>query len=304
MIKNIILSTFILFSTVGFAFAQPNMITKVKMPTEILEVAHKTKSDSDIEDLVWNRWTSKNFVVLCLNDLQAKYLHDHLELVKSWIFSRWGMYDIDFSKECRVICVDDPALFKKFFGLTESKFEKRKDIDVLFLLVDDSPSKTIPIPLSKACLSEFAENYKTNFPWWAYVGMSELNGSISQIKQSMIEINNSIKSNNPMFFSEGLMEMTEVEYRKLSPEKRAIFDRNAAAFCLMIRKEFGQNKFLLFLKECSDGNSKVALKNVLGFDSQNEFDGSFKRYMADLSQDCLLGKTPDSYLQIKPRIED
>ena len=156
-----------------FAQGEP---AKVRLP---LEVKHEMKvlfDDPSIEGKVWNRWTTKNFVVCSLNDKQAQYLHKHLELVKAWAFSRWGLYDIDFSAECRLICVDDKALFKKLFNLENSKVEIRRDKDgkiemaVIFLLLDGDPSRTVPIPLTEVCLAEFEQKYRPGLAGGSTVG--------------------------------------------------------------------------------------------------------------------------------------
>jgi hypothetical protein len=85
-------------------------IVKVVSP---VEVTTEVSVPKELNGLQWNRWTSKNFVVCAINDAQAQYLHKHLELVKGWAFSRWGIPDMDFSTECKIIGVDDPVLFKK-----------------------------------------------------------------------------------------------------------------------------------------------------------------------------------------------
>ncbi len=95
----------------------------------------------EIEGKQWNRWTSKNFTVLALDDTQAKYLHGHLEEIKSWSLARWGLYDIDFSVECKLICVSDPALFEKLFKIKQTRVEVRRENgkikeNVIFLLAN------------------------------------------------------------------------------------------------------------------------------------------------------------------------
>jgi hypothetical protein len=67
----------------------------------------------------------------------------------------------------------------------------------------------------------------------------------------------------------------------------------------MIRKEFGQEKYLKFLQKTTEDAPEQAIKNVLMFGSYENFDRTFKRYMIDLSNEISEGKTPDSYLQIK-----
>ena len=67
----------------------------------------------------------------------------------------------------------------------------------------------------------------------------------------------------------------------------------------MLRKEFGQVKFLSFIKKSDQNGVEESLKEVFGFNDFNDFDVSFKTYMRDLSKDIINGRTPDSYLGIK-----
>lgn len=280
-------------------------IQKVLLPTEVEQEMKVSLTDPSIEGKVWNRWTSKSFVVCSINNTQAQYLHQHLELVKGWALSRWGLYDIQFGSECRVIAVDDPVLYEKLFKIKESKIEIRRDengnikMTVMFLLLDRPPSQTVPIPLTEICMVEFQQKYNTNFGWWAHRGMSLLNGTMPQVKQNISAMSTPLSDNQPMYFSEGLLTMTKEAYEKESPEKKKLFDQTAMAFCLLVRKEFGQNKFHWMLKKTENkGDGQIAIKEILGFDTYSDFDKMFKRYITDLTKDVSQDKTPDSYLQI------
>lgn len=281
-------------------------IQKVVMPTELTsELTRKSNQvPKEIEGKVWNRWTSENFTVLSLNDVNAQYLHKHLELVKAWIFSRWGLVDLKFTGECKLICVDDPVLFNKLFRLTSTKVEVSKDDksqlkrSTIFLLVNDAPSSTVPVPLTEICLAEFAQKYDAKLGWWAYRGMALLNGSLSQIRDNLREMYPIIEANKPLYFSKSLFEMTKEQYLTLDEERRRLYDDSAVAFCLLLRQEFGQDKFHWFIKVSSDESPEIALKKVLGFDSYAEFDRTLKRYIIDLVRDVQASKTPAEYLQV------
>lgn len=277
-------------------------IEKIQNPVELREVVDSAVP-KEIEGLQWNRWTSKNFVVLSTTDAYAEYLNQHLELVKTWILARWGFFDIDFSVPCKVICVDDPTLFARLFKIKETKVEVRKDSQgkiketIIFLLANDTPSRALPAPLTEVIVAEFGEKYDSKFGWWTYRGMAILNGSVGQIRRSIASINSHIETNDYLYFSQGLMETTQEEYMKLSKDDQNLYDSSAALLCLMIRKEFGQDKFHQFLKE-SVSSPAQAFKKVLGFKSFDDFDKRFKKYMSDLSRDVTENKTPDLYLQI------
>ena len=298
------LLTILLFMSPAILWAQED-IQKVSLPTEVKQEMKVSITDPSIEGKVWNRWTSKNFVVCSIDNKQAQYLHQHLELVKGWVLTRWGLYDIPFSSECRVIAVDDPVLYEKLFKIKESKVEIRRDeggkikMSVIFLLLSDKPSETVPVPLTEVCMAEFQQRYNTNFGWWAHRGMALLNGSLPQIRSNMTALAAPLQNNQPMYFSEGLLTMTEEAYMKETPERQRLFDQTAMAFCLLLRKEFGQNKFHWMLKKTeAKGDGQVALKEVLGFEDYSHFDKTFKRYMTDITRDISQNKTPDSYLQV------
>lgn len=282
-------------------------IRKVELPLEVKHELLTEEIPKEIEGKVWNRWTSENFTVLSLNDTQAQYLHKHLELVKEWIFVRWGLYSINFSAECKLICVDDPVLFNKMFRLTGNKVEIRCDEkgkikeSVVYVLVNDAPSHTVPIPLTEVCLAEFAQKYNTKFGWWASRGMGLLDGALEQIKGELEQFAPSVTGNKPLYFSKSLFETTKEQYTNLDAERKRLYDQSAMIFCLMLRKEFGQDKFHWFLKKSSEIGAEASLKEVLGFEGYADFDRTFKRYMVDLCRDVVNKKTPDSYLQIREK---
>lgn len=314
--KRLLMSLAALVLLAGAPCYAQERITKVYGPREVRsEMRVSAAVPKEIEGLQWNRWTSKNFVVCSLNDTQAQYLHKHLELVKGWVFARWGLYDIELSANddaertprTKLICVDDPVLFKKLFNIDSTRVEVRRDENgrikesVIFLLLNGPPSKCVPGPLTEVCMAEFAQKYNTKFGLWATRGMTTLNGSIDQIRERIAEIKPLIDRNEPLYFSKGLMEMDRDQYAKLPDDKKRLYDNCSMMFCLLVRKEFGQDLYLKTLKAASEGSPEAALRDVLKFNDYGHFDRSFKRFMTDLSRDVAAGKTPDAYLQIKEK---
>jgi hypothetical protein len=284
----------------NFSFGQEKLI-KVAAPKEVsVEVVKYQGIPKELEGLRWNRWTSKNFVVCSLNDPQAEYLYKHLELVKGWIFNRWGLYDIDLSAQCKLICVDDPTLFKKLFNLDKTKVEIRRDSNgritetVVFLLIDGPPSLTVPVPLTEVCLSEFAQKFNCEFKPWSMSGMAHINGTIEQIK-------NKLEYSGKILEAKNLIELNQQDYSKLPEAEKEAFDSTAVFFCLFLRKEFGQDKFLTFLQKNSQGESEDAVKKVLNFNDYNHLNDAFTRYVKDLGAQIKSNKVPDFYLQINEK---
>lgn len=307
-IMKIFIQSLILIFALNSNCYSDDKISKITNPTEVaVELPNSSGIPKELQGLQWNRWTSKNFTVCAINDAQAQYLHKHLELVKVWIFARWGMYDVDFSSECKIIGVDDPVLFKKLFNLDSTYVEVRRDSNgkiketIIFILLKDKPSLTVPIPLTHICMVEFGQKYNVKLPLWAQKGMGQLNGTIDQIKERIAEIKPILDNNEPIYFSKGLMEMDEDSYTKLDDGKKRLYDNCSLIMCLMIRKEFGQDSYLKLMKGTTEAPPEIALKNVLKFENYNLFDKSFKRYITDIARDIVAGKTPDNYLQIKEK---
>jgi hypothetical protein len=280
-------------------------IRKVTLPMEVREeMALEVTVPPEIEGKVWNRWTSENFTVLSLHDIQAQYLHKHLELVKVWVFSRWGLYNLPFTAECKMICVDDPDLFFKMFKIRKSRVEIRRDSQgliketVIFLLINDAPSHTVPTPLTEICMAEFSQVYKQDTPWCLVKGMALLNGALDQIRGELSEFAPAVEQNKPVYFLNGLFGINKEKYAELTPENKRIFDQCSLALCLMLRKEFGENKFHWFIKTASDNNAEQAVQEILKFQGAVDFDKTFRRYMIDITRDVTANKTPDDYLQI------
>ena len=250
-----LLSSLLLFVLSVPCFGETEPIRKVTLPMEVKTELETSDVPEEIKGKVWNRWTSDNFTVLSLNDTQAQYLHKHLELVKVWVYGRWGLYDVPFSAECKLICVDDPELFKRMFKIDRTRVEIRRNAEnkieesIIFVLVNDSPSHTVPVPLTEVCLAEFAQKYGQRFPWWAYRGMGLLNGALDQIRSTLNDFVPAVEQNQKVYFSDGLLNMTKDEYLKLDDEKKRLFDECAMVFCLMLRQEFGQNAFHHFLNK-------------------------------------------------------
>lgn len=303
MMKRFLIVACGILSMGGLAMAEPP-IERVAFPAQV-KSEYRGAPDTDIQGKVWNRWTSKNFVVCSLNDTQAKFLNGNLEKVKSWGLTRWGLTDVNFANECRLICVDDPILYKKLFNLDGTKVEVRKvdgkvKMNVIFMLLADAPSKTVPIPVMHVALMEWEQQNNVKLPWWAVRGMSLLNGDLGSIRKNIADLQPVLKANGQLFGSKGMMNMNEESYSKETPEKQALFDNQSVALCLLLRKEFGQDKFLASIKE----GDPVKVLSVFGFQSHEQFDKSFIRYMTDLSNDVTEAsgkKTPDSYLQIKAK---
>lgn len=261
-------------------------------------------TDPALKDLVWNRYTTKSFVIMSIDDAQGKWISDNLEVIKIWCLERWGFPDFQFTKECRVFCVPNKVLLKKLFNLDESKAEiwrtnDKIEISVMWLVLDDKPARVIPTQLTKICFAEFEQKHNVNIPFFAKNGMSLLNGIIPDIRVHIVSLGNTVQKDQPIFISEKMFAMTEDEYVKQDPENKKIFDQQSVALCLLLRKEFGEAKLQGFLRMSVRNSPKDVLQVVYGFNSYSQFDQSYLRFMKDLSREVNQQRTPDSYLEIR-----
>lgn len=253
----------------------------------LLFITNSAKSD----ELVWNRYTTPNFTILSIEDSQGKWMSDNIESLKTWCFSRWGLPDIKFAKECRIFCVPNKALLKKLFDLDSSRVEfKDNEIVVMWLVLNDKPIEVIPNYLSQAIFMEFESKYNLKLDFWAKRSMSLLNNSTDEIRGHLIDLFRIIRSKH--FSLQEIISMNENNYKNLTVENKDIYDCQVLALTLMLRQEFGQYKFVYCLKNKS--------LNVYGFKTLEDFNKSYFRYMKDLSVDVMKRKTPNSYLEIHP----
>lgn len=255
-------------------------------------------ADSEFKNLQWNRYTSKNFVILSIDNAQGKWLNENIEEIKDWCLSRWGFPQVTFSKECRVFCVPNKNMLKKLFSIEEPKFEIRKDINVIWLVLDEKPLSVIPSQLTNICISEFeSSNVKLGF--WFKRGISKLNSNLPNIKQDILEFNTYLRKNSPIYYSEQVLTMSEADYQKESVENKRVYDQEAMILCLLLRKEFGEAKLQGFLRLTSGNDSQDVLKVVYGFEGYRKFDKQYIRFMKDLTSEVSNNRTPDSYLDVK-----
>lgn len=296
------------------AMPQQPLPVKVQMSEIPIPTGHTPPTDSDLQDKVWNRWETRNFVILSLNANQGEYLYKNVEKIKTWLFTRWGLPDITFPKRsykseqpaepgCMLVCVPTKDYLNKLFKLKSNQSEVQTDDDgnitrsVMWVVLDGSPAEVIPSAITSVCLKEFEQQTNARFQPWVYRGMSHLNSTLPQIRQTVSPLAGKIQQDQKMYLAKGLFEMTEDEWKKLKESQRQLFDAEATAMCLLLRKEFGQSNFLKFLR---GGTSEQGVKMAFDFSDYNELDATFKRYTYHLSVDINVGKTPDHYLQVTP----
>jgi hypothetical protein len=268
-----------------------------------LEAQSTTRSPSDpiLTDKAWNRWTGGEFVVLSIDNDQGKFLSQHLPQIKTWSITRWGLPEPKLSVECRIVAVPTTEIMEKLFRMRGSYTESVTDergrlkLHVVWLLFDHNPAECIPPSLLRICLSEYEKQAGIKFDIWAIRGMSVLSQTYPQIRESMKGLGTRMTGSDPVFSAKGLLTLDREKWSRLNEQTRNLFDVQAAAMCLLLRKEFGQKNFLQFI---TSGSAEANVNAVFGFADYAELDKTYKRYVINLANDINTGRTPDSYLEV------
>ena len=247
---------------------------------------------NDFQDLVWNRYTTDNFTILSIENKQGKWLSYNIENIKNWCLKRWGLPNIKFEKECRIMVVPNKELLKKLFNISESKYEARivdgkLEIIALWLALDSEEDlvDTVPYFVTICSMLEIDEKFNTKSNILLTKGMAELNRSLVKIKENLKVVNIDDKD---------IVGVFNLDVKKISQD-----DLNKSLIIsLMLRKEFGESKFLRFL--FSNKNTKDSLGLIYGFDPDS-FSKSYNRYCKDISKEIKDNKVPDFYLQVEKR---
>lgn len=250
------------------------------------------------EKLEWNRYVDESFTILSIDKKQGDWVCSHVQEIKKWCLTRWGFPDIEFKRECRIFCIPNKMLMKKLFGIENSTSEVRDDILVLWLLLDDKPSITIPELFTPIIFSEFENVYKTKIQFWFKKGAAELNSDLSQIKKELSDL--SLLNQSDLYKIEKIFSMTEEQYQALDVKKQKLFKSQSMLLVLLLRKEFGEAKLQGFLQYCIIKDPESSINLIYGYKDLADLNAKYIKYMSDLFKDIKIDKMPDTYLQINP----
>ena len=254
----------------------------------------------EYKDLRWHRKETANFEILAIDSRHAQQIKSYVETLKTWTCNRWGLSDVPFQKPCMIICVPSQELFKEFTRKDDvepkasmSKNPDGTDRPVFTIWIAATPddswlTATLPEKLSRICLLNYEATYGIKLGTWAHVGMSALNNNVGTVRNMLTNLNV-----NQDYESGVILSTTEADYIALTPEDKQVFRREAAALCLMLRKEFGHKRFHSFLAKSTDASPPVF---VFGFSDIDQFNVSYNSFVRNLGHDLQTGRTPDSYL--------
>lgn len=241
------------------------------------------------ENFTWNKWETQNFIVLSIEKDHGLSLKRGIESVKEAHADKWGLKNSDLNTKCKVICVRDAEMLKRFFGIDSPRAETRSDISgkvsTSAIWIDFKSSQELPSLVAFVCASDgsFGDN-----KLYVQRGISLLSLPSEKVKSELAQA-------GVVDFSE-ISSLSSENWFALPFQERASFDRKSAMVCLMLRKEFGEERFLKFLLGPQDQES---IQNVYGFKDASEFNRTLNRYSENISKDIGKGTTPDSYVTVK-----
>ena len=290
------MKTFILFFVLLFA--------SNSYANEFLSVEPPELNDPELKGMQWNRYVSGRFTILSVDDETGRNLAEVVNPIKSEILSKWNFADFELQHEIRIFCVPNQSILKKLFGTSEEKFENRLDTEdkVLAIWITlpsgfSAKSPTIYAHISQAVFSEYEALSGIKLGYWFIEGARTLNGHPAAVKETLQPLASGVQSGE-IFFSKSVLEMDKDTYLELSKENKALYDAEATALCLMLRKEFGQVKLNSFFKNANHDYDAVFPK-VYGFKNCKDFDSKFTVYLKDLSKCNTEGRIPSDYLTIE-----
>jgi hypothetical protein len=251
-------------------------------------------SDPELSGLVWHPTKTENFIILSIESKQGEYFVKNIESMKTSCLTKWGLTDIKFSSECKIVCVPNKSLLKKLFGLNGNYAEIRRDVDgrvkmsAIWLSYDDSADVILPY-LSLVSLKEYEQVKKVKLGNWFSRGAVFLNFNIGQVKSKL----SGMKAD--LVTSKNVLDMNEDDWKKLDNAAKEQYDLHAACACLLLRKELGQENLLKFITKNGDAD----LFEVYGY-KKGEFSDVLQRYINHLGNDLSHDRTPDKYITIYP----
>jgi hypothetical protein len=289
-----------MFKTVLFLVIALSNLVVLAQDSNVLTPTGQQVSKNDFQDLVWNRYTTENFTILSIENKQGRWLYYNIENIKSWCLKRWGLPNVNFEKECRIMVVPNKELLKKLFNISEPRYEARMvdgklEIVALWLSLDTEEDlvDTVPYFVTICSILEIDQKFNTKSNILLTRGIAELNKSLESIKEN-IKAASVVEGKDIV----GALGVDNVKYKKMSQEDLRNFESKSLIVSLMLRKEFGENRFLRFL--FSNKNTKDSLEVIYNFDSES-FTKSYARYCNDLASEIKNNKVPDFYIQVEKR---
>jgi hypothetical protein len=268
----LIIILFFIFESICFS---EDDLSDIVPATSIVE-----KIPEDLKDLEWNKWDTENFIILSIDKKQGLFIKNNIEKIKSNIYKKWGYKDIEFSGECKLVCVSTDKLLKRIFKLDGPKVEFRKNNDnklELSVIWFSLENEKMPLPqIAEVCFVQKEHKNSFKMPLFYKRGMIFLENDIKFIKENLSKTN----------ISENIQDVLDKDVSENSID----FDCNSAILCLLMKNEYGLYNFYKYTFD----------RNLRQFGFENNKDEKikviFNRYSRNLLQDLKNNKVPDYYL--------
>lgn len=278
------------------------ILTLVVFVVSATSISAQTVPD-EFKGLNFHKYTTDNFEILSIDDKQGTILHKNVEKIKNWIFDRWNISNVDFSRRCMIICTPTDEMFKKFFRKMDIDPRYDKETSAIWISLDEKTKgnwlKTVVAEkMTFICLHEWSKKYDIKIDPWVFYGMSVMNTPPENIRK--IILSKELVSKNGSYTNEAMdvdsllqIKFDDIKYKTL--EERNVVKAQCAAMILLFKRELsGKDKFEKFIaaKSIEEGVKVYGFKNV------SHLNSVYKNYLYNLSYDLRVGRTPKSYLTI------
>lgn len=247
----------------------------------------------------WRQQETANFQIFSLKEEQGRAVASSVEEIKLWTMIRWGIETknrpLVFSKKYRIIVVPDQSSLKDLFQL-EQAYAETGTTSACWVVFDSNITCSLCVFLTEFCLNEYEQQNHIVIAYWARRGMSILNGDPERIRKLLSPVASYVAADRKMFFSESLFTISKDSLLQSTSDNISLYDKEVALLCLMLRKEFGQRRFMMMIAD----SSAESLFAATGYESYSKFDLALKRYLYYASNDMARGRMPDSYLSGTP----
>lgn len=256
--------------TVAFLLLASTACAQAPIPT--------SGTSSGLEGLVWNKWETNHFAVLSIDFATGKRLRADAERTRDEVLSRWGLRGSD-SMFCKLVCVPNPEMLQRLFGLKEPRCEVRRDssgkVEMAAIWIDATRMSLLPSMIAEVDLMS------GSLPLFVKRGVPILELPTSEVRARLGSAPDSPCSSL----------LDDKMSADLIKSDRRGFDSDCALLCLMLRREYGLEAFGRVAAE-----PPSSLHSGVGFKAAADMDSTFSRYRRNLIEDIGSGATPDEYL--------
>lgn len=272
-----------------FAFILIFILGSLVQANDLPEFPQQASLTSD-KNLVWNKWDTRNFIVLSLDKSQGLELKEKLDNDLYEFLRKWNIKLSDSKVQVKLMCVPNEDLLLKLFNIKSPQSEVRYDINggvaVCAIWIDFNRIHMLPILFSEVFLSDGLS--VNDYSLVVNKGIRSLEQDLESIKSNITTLEN--------FDLDLLFNVDKEKWQSLDLSEKEKFNKQSCVTCLFLRREFGERLFCSFLSKSQNAQS---LLETYGFENKEQFAQIIKKYAENLAQDIKQNKTPSKYLKIE-----